>query len=1068
MAATASLTKITRPGLRNVYQRTRLFQWLDKATECNVIWIAGPPGAGKTTLICSYLEERAMPCLWYQIDKNDADIASFFHYLGLAVKKAAPHRRKPLPHLTPEYLSGLPTFSRRYFQEIFARLKSPFVVVIDDYQHVPNNSQIHEAIRDGLTELPPGGTLICISRKDPPTTLARTRANQDMAVLGWKELSLTADESRGIAKLWGVKQPVREILKHLHGKTEGWAAGLVMMLEGIKSGVPIRQNLGDTANDALFNYFASEILEQTEADVQDFLLRTAFLPSMTTAMCKQLTKNKDAGKILTRLRHNNFFTERHIKTEATYQYHPLFREFLLNQALEYFTPEELGQTYQEAAGILETNGQYEESVELLHSASDWQHLMSVCLQQAQHLLEQGRGATLERWIKLLPADLQENSPWLQYWLGATRLPFNLIESRQYYENAYRLFESQEDVAGLYLSWAGIVETYIYEWGNFSGLDAWIGTMENLLAQYPEFPSPEIQARVTAGMFSALVYRQPHHPDFLLWETRAHQILQSDLDIRHRVMLGNHLILHHSWMGDLAKAALVMDILRPAALAKDIAPLTLIIWRSMESMYDWLTLANKESLHAMDAGLEYANETGVHIWDFMLYAQGMYGAMNADDLDRGETLLKLMGQSMQSARRLDAAHYHYQAANLAMRQEDYPRAVELARGALARAQDSGSPFPQTLGSMALAQTLFERGEDQQAFNYLLQARNINRNINSHYIEYHTLLLEAYFRIAREDTEAGLPLLRQAFSLAADYGYMTMTWWRPDIMSWLCTIALQQDIEPEYIKQLILRQKLLPDPDDPDLDNWPWAVQLFTLGRFSVVSNNTPLSFSSRVQSKPLELLKILIAFGGREVSESRLVEALWPDADGDAAHRAFDTTLHRLRKLIGDDKVLVLQDGRLTLDPRYCWVDVWAFERLLGNMDAALRSGNSDTIRDCMSKGLMLYQGPFLGDAGNDMPWSLTLRDRLHSKFLRQLLAAGQHWESINDQNTAIEIYRRGLEIDPVAEELYQHLLAIYSALGRNADVLTTFQRCQQTLKSLLGVEPSPATIKLAEKTNKNK
>ena len=63
--------------------------------------------------------------------------------------------------------------------------------------------------------------------------------------------------------------------------------------------------------------------------------------------------------------------------------------------------------------------------------------------------------------------------------------------------------------------------------------------------------------------------------------------------------------------------------------------------------------------------------------------------------------------------------------------------------------------------------------------------------------------------------------------------------------------------------------------------------------------------------------------------------LWPDVDGDAAQRSFDTTLHRLRKIMGDDRVLVLRDGKLSLDGRYCRVDVWAFERLLGQSQRLL-------------------------------------------------------------------------------------------------------------------------------------
>ncbi len=44
------LAKLTRPALTAAFARTRLFEILDRHKNSPVIWLAGPPGAGKTTL----------------------------------------------------------------------------------------------------------------------------------------------------------------------------------------------------------------------------------------------------------------------------------------------------------------------------------------------------------------------------------------------------------------------------------------------------------------------------------------------------------------------------------------------------------------------------------------------------------------------------------------------------------------------------------------------------------------------------------------------------------------------------------------------------------------------------------------------------------------------------------------------------------------------------------------------------------------------------------------------------------------------------------------------------------
>src|SRR5262245_37239854 len=109
-----ALAKTTRPSQAEILVRTRLVQRLDFARKKPVTWVWAPPGAGKTTLVASYIAARKTRGLWYQLDEGDADVATFFYYLGLA----APRRRRPLPLLTPEHRHhGVAIFARRFFRE---------------------------------------------------------------------------------------------------------------------------------------------------------------------------------------------------------------------------------------------------------------------------------------------------------------------------------------------------------------------------------------------------------------------------------------------------------------------------------------------------------------------------------------------------------------------------------------------------------------------------------------------------------------------------------------------------------------------------------------------------------------------------------------------------------------------------------------------------------------------------------------------------------------------------------------------------------------------------------------
>ena len=136
-----------------------------------------------------------------------------------------------------------------------------------------------------------------------------------------------------------------------------------------------------------------------------------------------------------------------------------------------------------------------------------------------------------------------------------------------------------------------------------------------------------------------------------------------------------------------------------------------------------------------------------------------------------------------------------------------------------------------------------------------------------------------------------------------------------MAGLCARALEASIEEDYVRGLIQKRGLVPESSPVEVEAWPWPIKIFTLGRFEVLRDGEPMRFGRKVQRKPLALLKALIAFGGRSVREELVMDALWPDAEGDAARVALASALHRLRSLLGREQAVVRQEGQLSLDGR---------------------------------------------------------------------------------------------------------------------------------------------------------
>src|SRR5262245_39426319 len=116
-----ALAKLTRPKVHRALHRDRLFGHLDEARDRPLVWVVAPPGAGKTTLISSYIEARKLKAAWYHVDAGDDDIGTFFYYLAQTLPPSRAKREEPLPLFSPAYLADLPAFCRHFFRTFFAR-----------------------------------------------------------------------------------------------------------------------------------------------------------------------------------------------------------------------------------------------------------------------------------------------------------------------------------------------------------------------------------------------------------------------------------------------------------------------------------------------------------------------------------------------------------------------------------------------------------------------------------------------------------------------------------------------------------------------------------------------------------------------------------------------------------------------------------------------------------------------------------------------------------------------------------------------------------------------------------
>jgi DNA-binding SARP family transcriptional activator len=417
------------------------------------------------------------------------------------------------------------------------------------------------------------------------------------------------------------------------------------------------------------------------------------------------------------------------------------------------------------------------------------------------------------------------------------------------------------------------------------------------------------------------------------------------------------------------------------------------------------------------------------------------------------------------RRLDSSLYHYYSSWGAILRKDIAGAFHEQKIALKHAIESGCRYFEMLCRLAMVQILVEYGDEDGARIQQRQLQATGPALKNRLLDFMCLLTDSYLDLRCGKKQQGLDALRTAMELGRENGYMHFLWWQPDFMSELCMHALEAGIEPDYVKSLIQKRGLIPPSNLGNAASWPWKFRVQSLGKFCVLKEEQPLGILCRLQTKPMELLKAIIAFGGEDVPEDQIAASLWPRIDGDYAHRSLTTTLHRLRKMLGEDGAIILQHGRISLCRRYWWLDTWELEQLFEEIDRLFRFSQRNValekVTGMAERLFFLYRAPFMYNE-SDTPWHIALQELLRKKFNRYMGDLGRYQEERKQWDVAIRYYQHCLEIDAMAEGFCRRLMLCYREIGRMTEAIETYESCRKILMATKNIEPSAETRAIYE------
>ena len=1044
-----ALGKLRPPRLGRVFEREHLFAQLDATAAAPGLWVTGPPGIGKTTLVATYLEARAIPCLWLQLDAGDADPASFVHFLRAAAALVAPRRQLRLPLPGADDLRDVPAFIRRCFRRLAAVLDLPWALVLDNAQELGHAPLLHAGIAAALTELPERVRVIALSREPPPPEYARAMANQQLALVDERELRFSQGDTQRLVDLHGRDWPADRLCQ----LTDGWASAMILLLATRTDLGPDESLRGGTARDRLFAFFAGEVMEKLGLADGALLMHIAFLPSATAAMAVAISGDARAGDLLADLARRSLFTERREGAPPAYTFHALFGEFLRARAASTLGVDALQALRVQAATLLAAHGHADAAIAQLIDAALWDEALRVLLANAAAFAAQGRTQMIRDWLLALP-EASRAGPQASYWLGHAELATEPTAALQHLERAHRGFVESGDALGSFYAAAAAADAIVFLGASLHAIEPWMPVLKLHAPAYLTQRNAETDLRVLPGLLAAFVYRETAHPLTAAVADLAERMLDQPQGASQRILLGT-LAYYLLWTGQIVRLDRIIVKIDRTCAESDAAPATLLRWYGVVVTIRSLLGRVDEALDHARRALALASQ-GPPTMRAKAHLAMVLAAVAARDAELARAHLAEAAVVIDLGNAIDATIYEYQRGILMLLDGEWNRAAQLMRAAVASGRTSGWPLREHIALLGHALAATQADAFDEAEEALKAA--LVHPFHAVCLWHHWIgaLVEAQLAERRGDQARCLAALARAFAVGRAHGYDfgPMPYCCGDMMSRLAWLGIEHDIDAPFA-QAIVRRHALPAPAGAG-ERWPWPIRVRTLGRFTIERDGLPAAAPRKESRKPLDLLKLLIALGGEGVPVARLCAALWPDAEGDAARNSFDNALHRLRKLLGGDRHVQLRGGALSLATATCWTDLAALEASLAEIDSLDVAADAAQLSLQADRVLSLCHGEFLaGD--DDLPDVLVARARLQARVARQMLALGRRLEAVSQHAAAARLYERIVEQQPLAEELHRRLIVCLLALGQRAEAYEVYRRCRQQLSVVLGMCTAPET-----------
>ncbi|MDQ2996472.1 MAG: HEAT repeat domain-containing protein [Chloroflexota bacterium] len=1077
------------------------------------------------------LSRTSAPIGWLTLDRSERDPAMFLAYLIRAFQLITPTLGADAWRVLSSVANlqrDWPLVAGALCSDLQRQLATATFLVLDDLQQISDSAVIGQILGYIVRAAPPTLHIVIASRRAPTfAPLPRLRAEGHLLELSQRDLHLSTDEARQVLAAQNVTLDDAG-LALLLARTEGWALSVQLAARALAGQSTERRadflRALEGTQEQLLSYLATEVLADLPDQLIDFLRLAALPERFDAVLLTEVLGRDDVGYLLGRAQALGLPILPLDEHGDLLRFHPLWREMLLRTEFRGLRTEQkpldsdlgppslaLAQLHRRFGSVLEARGDLEEALGHYAAAGAADELARALRQRAWPLLQSPRRDSVRGWLEQIPPDLRENDAELLYMWGYSQIAAAPAQAVTAIEHAADRFRQ----AGLHpreLRALADLATLLYLQANAPnfvaccvrairaanyGRDAWsrgaalVGATAMLYTKGRYVAALQV-ARQAAGqplntawhwllamLVSSINIRLGQPTDALTIIDEALHLPQVDHDDRLRQNLLRQRAMALYQQGQVTEATtLALDAHRhlsdyyhdgSAGFSARQLALLLVLQGRVDEATTYVVQA-RTAFHDMGALEPLASLQAIELYAQLLRGQAARARAAVPSL----------------LRRLDETEGNAQDLQL---------------------------------RLLLALVLGEGGDPQRA---LALTREIAIKMAQQ--GYRLFLTSAQFYTAYlaglcDDEQTRDAALRAGWSLVASDNQYFIPMLPPAALHDVVVAALRAEIAPPAISQLLRRQmpeqamellRSLLDAPEPTIRanaahllgelgtsaaypslrallkdrsapvrkaaedalsrlvyRPPYTLRVRSLGAFGIWRGDHEVRDRDWRSTKARQLFQLLLTERGRMLPRDRVLEALWPEMDPEAAANNLRVTLNRLGKAVEPDRpegappAYLIQQGdtygfNIESDHH---LDAADFAEAVASGQRAARRGQRAAAITAFRTAIGLYGGPYLPDNMYE-DWTVIERERLAMLFNDAAMRLGTLLLEEGLAHEAIGLAWRVLENDRAHEEAYRLLMRAHATLGERSTALRLYARCVTMLQDELGVEPLPETTSL--------